>query len=97
MIGKVGDVLPAASTYLSTGYTPAHLNHAYGFDLISSPGDGRGQTIAVVVAYGSPSIQQDLNTFSSQYSLPATTVSIAYPLGKPVTTDSGWAGVAGSG
>ena len=91
-IGRVGDVLPAASAYLSTGYTPAHLNHAYGFDQIAALGDGRGQTIAVVVAYGSPSIQQDLNTFSSQYSLPATTVSIAYPLGKPATTDSGWAG-----
>ena len=90
--GRVGDVLPSASAYLSTGYTPAHLNHAYGFDQISALGDGRGQTIAVIVAYGSPSIQQDLDTFCSQYSLASTTVSIAYPLGKPAKTDSGWAG-----
>ncbi|MEI6493419.1 MAG: S53 family peptidase [Verrucomicrobiota bacterium] len=93
-IGKArdGDVIPAASGYLSTGYVPAHLSHAYGFDQIATSGDGRGQTIAVIVAYGSPTIQQDLNTFCAQYNLPPTTLSVAYPLGKPARPNSGWAG-----
>ena len=69
-------------------YSPAQIRHAYGFDQLSA--DGTGQTIAIVDAYGSSSIQKDLNTFDSYFKLPAATVSIYYPQGKP-GANSGWA------
>ena len=81
---------PAALAPPSTGYGPALISAAYGFNKISSTGDGRGQTIAVVVAYGSPNIQNDLNSFCSAYGIPTTTVSIYYPQGKP-SVNVGWA------
>src|SRR5205807_2387787 len=64
------NLTPAASTY----YTPSQIRHAYGFDQLTST--GAGQKIAIVDAYGNGNIQSDLNTFCSQYNLPATTVQI---------------------
>jgi len=72
-----------------TGYSPAQMRHAYGFDQIS--GDGSGQTIAIIDAYGSSTIQSDLNIFSDAYGLPRTTVKIYYPQGIVRKPDSGWA------
>lgn len=71
------------------GYVPTQIRHAYGIDQIT--GNGTGQTIAIVDAYGSSSLQSDLNTFCSTLSLPKTTVSIYYPGGKPRRNDSNWA------
>ena len=54
-------------------YTPAQVVAAYGFNQINFgtvPGDGRGQTIAIVDAYSDPHITSDLATFSSQFGLP---------------------------
>ena len=82
--------VPAALAPPSTGYGPAQIAAAYGFNQISSTGDGRGQTIAIVVAYGSPNIQNDLNNFCSAYGIPTTTVSIYYPQGRP-SVNVGWA------
>lgn len=78
-----------AATSGPTGYTPAKIRHAYGFDQFTST--GAGQNIAIVDAYGSPTIQNDLNAFCKQFGLPATTVKIYYPQGKPSKNDSGWA------
>ena len=88
------DPVPAASGVPSTGYLPSQIAHAYGFDLIPSTGDGRGQTIAIIIAYGSPNIQKDLNTFCTQYGLPSTTVTIAYSGATPTTVNSSWASEA---
>lgn len=85
------DPVPAVSAPPSTGYSPSQIAAAYGFNKISSLGDGRGQTIAIVVAYGSPNIQSDLNGFSSAYGITNTTVSLYYPQGKPSTVNVGWA------
>lgn len=71
------------------GYTPAQIRKAYGFDQLSAK--GAGQKIAIVDAYGSPTIQADLDTFCTQFSLPKTTIQIAYPDGQPTETDGGWA------
>lgn len=87
-----GHALPAANSYTSTGYIPSQISHAYGFDQIATNGDGRGQTIAIVDAYGSSNIQSDMNAFCAQYGLPTTTVSVVYPSGKPSMQDAGWAG-----
>ena len=59
-------------------YTPAQLRQAYGFNSISFngvAGTGNGETIAIVDAYDDPNIQSDLNTFDTQFGLPATTVT----------------------
>ena len=73
----------------AVAYTPAQIRHAYGIDKIT--GTGSGQTIAIVDAYGSPTIQNDLNVFCQKYGLPTTTITLAYPTGKPAANDSGWA------
>jgi subtilase family serine protease len=78
-----------AGTLATAGYTPAQIRKAYGVDKVSAT--GAGQTIAIVDAYGSPTMQNDLSVFSSQFGLPQATLSIAYPTGKPSTTDGGWA------
>ena len=62
----------------SGAFTPAQIQEAYGFNSITfgaSAGNGSGQTIAVVDAYDDPNIQADLNTFDTQFGLPATTVT----------------------
>jgi subtilase family serine protease len=52
-----------------TGYTGAQLQQAYGVDQL--PADaGAGQTVAIVDAYGSPTILQDANKFSQVSGLP---------------------------
>jgi subtilase family serine protease len=78
----------ATSTY-QNGLTPSQVRHGYGLDKLSQT--GAGQTIAIVDAYGSPSIQSDLQAFDQQFNLPATNLQIVYPSGKPHQTDSGWA------
>ena len=88
---RKNDPMPAANGTIGSGYSPSQIAHAYGFDLISTNGNGSGQTIAIVVAFGSPTLQQDLNAFCTQYSLPLTNVPIVYPSGKPRRVDSGWA------
>ena len=81
-----------ATPFLATspgGYTPAQIRHAYGFDQLK--GNGSGQTIAIVDAYGSPTLASDLATFSTTFGLPAANLAVYYPKGKPTTGDSGWA------
>lgn len=78
----------ATPTY-QNGYTPSQIKKAYGLDKVTST--GAGQTIAIVDAYGSPTIQSDLQAFDKQFGLKDTTVTIAYPNGKPGRTDGGWA------
>jgi hypothetical protein len=58
-------------------YTPAQIVTAYGFNQINLgtssspiPGNGRGQTIAIVDAYSDPHITTDLAHFDSQFGLP---------------------------
>lgn len=54
-----------------TGYTPAQLQAAYGFNRLSIPSgsNGTGQTIAIVDAYNAPTIQSDLQAFDRAYGL----------------------------
>jgi len=77
------------ATRAGVSYTPAQIRHAYGVDQLAAT--GAGQTIAIVDAYGSPTIQTDLDTFCSQFNLPPTPITIAYPGGQPTSTDAGWA------
>jgi subtilase family serine protease len=74
-----GQNLPAVPVELpGSGYSPNQIAKAYGFDKIPSIGDGRGKTIAIVVALGSTYIQEDLNHFCSVYGIPSTPVQVHY-------------------
>ena len=77
------------ATPASAPYSPAQIRHAYGVDLLAVT--GTGQKIAIVDAYGDPSIQTDLNNFCQYYGIASTTVQILYPQGKPRSSNSGWA------
>ncbi len=86
----------------TAGLTPQQVRGAYGFDQVNLasgrkvvPGDGNGQTIAIVVAYGSPTLPADLKVFDKQFGLPNTTaggnvLSIATPQGR-VGQNADWA------
>ena len=70
------------------GYSPSKMRHAYGFDIVS--GTGSGQSIAIVEAYGSSTIQSDLTKFCTTFAIATTTVSVYYPQGVPAHDDT-WA------
>lgn len=78
----------ATSTY-QNGYQPYQLKKSYGLNQISAT--GIGQTIAIVDAYGSPSIQNDLSVFDQQFALPTANLQVVYPQGKPKKVNSSWA------
>jgi subtilase family serine protease len=63
---------PASKTP-SGGLSPAQLRAAYGLPAASTAGVPAGPTIAIVVAFDSPSAEQDLGTYRSQFGLPACT------------------------
>jgi subtilase family serine protease len=65
----------------STGvfcYTPGFLKKAYDFPPTNGPNglDGSGQTIVIVDAFGSPTLQSDLNVYDAALGLPPVNVTI---------------------
>jgi hypothetical protein len=64
---------PQVTLTTSSGFTPAQIRHAYGFDKIAN--QGAGQMIGIVDAYDNPNAESDLTVFDEQYGLPACTSS----------------------
>jgi len=70
-IGQYTATVPPAygTTTVDTnncGYSPAQLRSAYGVQTLANAHiNGAGQTVAIIDAYASPSIVQDVNTFSA--------------------------------
>jgi subtilase family serine protease len=62
------DVYGASLPWLGCGYTPAQVRSAYGFDKVSY--DGKGVTVAIVDAYASPTLENDLSQYSVANGLP---------------------------
>ena len=58
---------PPTAPWTVKGYTPAQIKAAYG---ISGAYDGAGQTVAVIDAYASPTILDDVNQWSINRGLP---------------------------
>jgi len=54
------------------GYVPSQLRSAYG---VGSGMNGAGQTVAIIDAYASPSILNDVNTYSAALGEPALTAA----------------------
>ena len=87
---SLGGAIP--NSYGGTGiggtFSPQQVLQAYGLNQLQAAGDlGQGQTIAIVDAYGSPTLQSDLNSFCSYYGLPSTTVTVLGTGGN----NTGWA------
>ncbi|MEM0272434.1 MAG: protease pro-enzyme activation domain-containing protein [Thermoprotei archaeon] len=69
--------LTTAATY----YGPKVLQGAYGVSTLLSQGyGGRGQSVAIIDAYGDPLIQQDLAAFDREFGLPPVNLTIV-PIG----------------
>jgi len=79
-------------------YTPKDLQDHYGLTpLIGQGTDGRGQTIALVEAYGYANAQADANAAASVFGLPPLTADnfkVVYPEGPPLDPNAaellGW-------
>ncbi len=78
--------------------TPHSQRLAYGVESLMQRGyTGKGQTIVDIVSFGSPTLQQDMDTFDSQFGLPPITIQVLSPIGTvpfdPANKDmQGWAG-----
>lgn len=70
-----------------TGYTPAMLRHYY--SLTDSFPTGKGITIGIVTAYGSPTLAQDLQVFSETFSLNPPDITVR-DLGNASGTQGIW-------
>ena len=80
-----GGITPLA---VPQGLSPQQIAKAYGINQLASRGTGK--TIAIIDAYGSPTITSDLTSFDTQFGLPAANLTVAYPGGTP-QTNSDWA------
>jgi subtilase family serine protease len=88
------------ATFTAPCYTPVQLQTAYNEQPLYNSGiTGRGQTIAIVDSFGSPTIKADLATFDAEFGLPAPpSLKIIQPAGKvpvwnPGNSDMvGWGG-----
>jgi subtilase family serine protease len=74
-------------------YGPPQLQAAYDMAPLYSAGDkGKGKTIVLVDAFGSPTITSDLAAFDAGFKLPAPpSFKIITPEGKPTSSNSDWA------
>jgi subtilase family serine protease len=98
-----GSVQPPsdASCRAKTGfpcYSPQEIRNAYDVTSLIKQGDtGKGQTIAIIDSFGSPTIRNDLNVFDKAYGLPnPPSLKVLAPLGtvpfNPKNADqNGWA------
>ncbi len=97
LLGTKRVELPSRFNANVTGLTPDQINKAYGFDKLTTGkyqsifGDvngglklGEGQTITIIGAFNSPTLQADLDAFSDQFALPKTTLDIVFAQGTPI-------------
>lgn len=69
------------------GYQPSDLQTAYSFNALYKEGlNGAKQTVAIVDAWGSPTITTDAAAFTSFYGLPPLNMAV-YPLGTACAPD----------
>ena len=97
---KVADTLPpaygSAAPYAPCGYTPDQLQSAYGMsDAIAAGVDGTGQTVAVIDAFASPTMDRDLRKYSARHGLPQadlTQYNVPPTPGSDIANQQGWWG-----
>ncbi|WP_201369542.1 S53 family peptidase [Ktedonobacter robiniae] len=96
-VDQVITTCPAELANYQGCHTPYTLRQAYDIESLTKQGfTGKGQTVVVIVSFGSPTLQKDLDAFSRQFGLPQSRVQILSPLGTvPFNTQDsdmvGWA------
>lgn len=79
-----------AATSSPTGLSPVQIKIAYNL-----PSTGGNKTIAIIDAYNDPTVEKDLNVFSSQFGLPSCTSANGcfekHMMASRIRTDGGWA------
>jgi subtilase family serine protease len=85
----------AQGTLSPCGYQPSDIQTAYNLDRLYRAGlNGNGQTVAIVDAFGSTTIQRDVAAFSAAMGLPPANLTV---IGTPTESDfsgspnAGWA------
>lgn len=69
--------VPDGYRFSATYYGAKDFQSAYGATSLFAAGDdGRGETIAIIDAYGDPTISQDLATFDATFGLPKANLTI---------------------
>jgi subtilase family serine protease len=87
----------ATLPYTVCGYTPQQIRSAYGIYGITGD-DGSDQTVVIIDAYASPTIQRDLDQWSANRRLPSTKIVQDVPPGlyfvpeTPTQDPQGWYG-----
>lgn len=80
------------STSKPAGETPKSIRRVYEFDKLIKRGiTGKGQDIAIVVAFHYPTAKKDLKIFSKQFGLPPAKLNVVFATGVEPPVDSGWA------
>jgi len=86
----------ATAPYTVCGYEPDQIRSAYGMsDAIAAGIDGTGQTVAVIDAFASPTIERDLRKYSARHGLPAadlTQYNAPVTPGSDIENQQGWWG-----
>jgi subtilase family serine protease len=91
------DTCPEQLELMPNCQTPHSMRVAYGMESLIEQGfTGKGETVVDIVSYGSPTLQQDVDTFDRQFGLPPITIQVQAPIGtaKPDPTNkdiAGWA------
>ena len=82
--------------YTVCGYEPDQIRSAYGMsDAIAAGIDGTGQTVAVIDAFASPTIERDLRKYSDRHGLPTadlTQYNAPITPGSDIGNQQGWWG-----
>jgi subtilase family serine protease len=86
---NVGQVKNATVRLPAGPLTPIQVKAAY-TNATGSTADGTGMKIAIIGAYNNPYIQSDLNTFCTQFGLPAKTL-VVHSMNANAPYDDGWA------
>ena len=92
------DICPQELRSVSTCLTPHAMRLAYGIEpLIQKGFTGKGQTVIVMVSFGSPTLKQDMEVFDQTYNLPPIDLQVISPLNDSVPENDphndkgGWA------
>jgi subtilase family serine protease len=77
-------------------FTPAQVRRAYGVDKLAAQGiDGTGQTVVIIVSFGSPTLQEDVAAFNRATGLPDANITQLFPLGHDFQQGGGCNDVGG--
>jgi len=87
----------APLSYAPCGYKPGQIRAGYGFtDIIRKGNDGKGQKIAIVDAFLSPTLLTDAQTYAANndpdYPMAASQLVTLWGPGQTQTPDTGWYG-----